>query len=539
MAAVIACYAMKGEQMKLKLMAVLVGLAWEVAAGTAAHAQSGSENLQRLLNPTRGDQLVLLSPVRTAALRATAQAVGTQTGMIERAQEIGRVIDRRQADLDRNFRFGDLVMGQGVLPPVIIKTENARTTTKNAMRVAGAVYKISEPARFQSGSPSWRDWLLMGLPTADEMPALPTNEQLLPRDNEERKFWDQQVKAAYEDGRRQAQEIFDNNLANLKQVYIGMRTFYDLYQRGMVSLPEIARTQDIVNRDDPNTIVVGDTLFRITVNSDFVTKPDRWVPLMATPAAETRAATERAERLIRRTPQPATPSSPESPAAPDGLARYIEQLPAVQAPRTQPAPVQPPPPAPQQQVQPGAQSPIQVMTPAMPNPASVAQVESLPRTPQYAASADEMRALAAQAAQLAQRAEAARLASVAAIHALQAAQSAGAAMYGSPASATGSQQAYVAMAAPVPPVAAGGSYGATSYRQPPQQQAYQQPAYQQPVQGQVYQQSVYEQPVYQQRPAQPAYQQAVYTPAAPARARTPVARPSGYHAPLWQESTGS
>lgn len=534
--------------MKLKLMAVLAGLACEVMAGSAAHAQSGSENLQRLLNPNKGDQLVLLSPVRTAALRATAQAIGTQTGMIERAREIGRVIDRRQADLDRSFRFGDLVMGQGVLPPVIVKTENARTVSKNAMRVAGAVYKISEPARFQSGSPSWRDWLLMGLPTADDMPALPTNEQLLPRDAEERKYWDQQVKAAFEDGRRQAQEIFDNNLANLKQVYLGMRTFYDLYQRGMVSLPEIARTQDIVNKDDPNTIVVGDTLFRITVNSDFVTKSDRWVPLMATPAAETRAATERAERAMRRPPEPPAQPTAKPVQAQDELTRLIQQLPAPQAPVSQPViPPQPRMPAPV------AQSPIQVMTPAMPNPASVAQIESLQRPAQYTSSVDEMRALAEQAAQLAQRAEDARLASMKALQALQAAQSAGAAMYDSQASSImGQQTGYAALSAPVPPVVAHASRNSSpSYPQPVQQQANPQPApqavYQQPVQQRAYQPQA-QQPLYQpqsqQQPyGQPVYQRVAYTPPAPApapvRAPAPSASRSGYHAPLWQESKGS
>lgn len=531
--------------MKLKLMAVLAGLACEVVAGTAAHAQSGSENLQRLLNPTKGDQLVLLSPVRTAALRATAQAIGTQTGMIERAREIGRVIDRRQADLDRSFRFGDLVMGQGVLPPVIVKTENARTVSKNAMRVAGAVYKIAEPARFQSGSPSWRDWLLMGLPTADEMPALPTNEQLLPRDAEERRYWDKQVKAAFEDGRRQAQEIFDNNLANLKQVYIGMRTFYDLYQRGMVSLPEIARTQDIVNKDDPNTIVVGDTLFRITVNSDFVTKPDRWVPLMATPAAETRAATERAERAMRRPPEPPTPQIPSPVQGQDELTRFIQQLPAAQVPVSAPsAPAQPRLPAP------SGPSPIQVMTPAVPTPSSVAQIESQPRSAQYTSSVDEMRALAEQAAQLAQRAEDARQASMKALQALQAAQTAGAAMYDTPGSLVGQHNGYAAMSAPVPPVVSHGlRNGSPSYPQPVQQQAYPQPvqqaAYQQPLQRRAYQPQVQQQPyqqaVQQQPYAQPGYQRVAYVPAAPApaRASAPAASRAGYHAPLWQESKGS
>src|SRR3546814_14336872 len=82
--------------------------------------------------------------------------------MIERANEIGSVIETRRALLDKTFRFGDLVIGQGVLPPVIVKTDNAVSVSDNSMRLAGTVYRLVQPARFFSGAPSWRDWLLMG-----------------------------------------------------------------------------------------------------------------------------------------------------------------------------------------------------------------------------------------------------------------------------------------------------------------------------------------------------------------------------------------
>jgi len=193
----------------------------------------------------------------------------------------------------------------------------------------------------------------------------------------------------------------------------------------------------------------------------------------------------------------------------------------------------------------------------MPSPASVAQVESQPRS-QYTTSVEEMRALADQAAQLAQRAEDARQASIKALQALQAAQSAGAAMYDNQAGGVaGQQKAYVALSAPVPPVVSHSVRNSSpSYPQPVSQQTYPQPveqaayqppvqrvAYQQPVQPAAYQQPVqqqiYQQPVQQQAYSQPTYQRVAYTPPAPARAPVQASGRSGYHAPLWQESAGS
>src|SRR5690606_26410483 len=115
-------------------------------------------------------------------------------------------------------------------------------------------------------------------------PAIPDNEQLRPRDAQEKAFWEQEVRAAYFSGREQAQEIFDHNLSLLEQVYTGMRTFYDLYQRNMVSAPIIAKSQEIITQDDPNTIVVGDTLFRITMPAQFQTDPEKWKALQARPS---------------------------------------------------------------------------------------------------------------------------------------------------------------------------------------------------------------------------------------------------------------
>lgn len=274
---------------KLTRIAIVLTSAFSALYASSALSQEAAANpqtLQRLMSAQPGASVKRLSPVREAALKSTARAIGTQTGLIERAEEITAEVDKRRAKMENLFRFGDLVIGAGVLPPVLVHTENAASVAGDTMRLAGAIYQLKHPARFFSGAPSWRDWLLMGLPSAEEMPEMPKNEQLLPRDADERAFWEQQVRDAYFSGRAQAQEIFENNLSNLEEVYNGMRTFYDLYQRNMVSAPVIGKSQEIVTMDDPNMMVVGDTQFRITIPSSFKADPSKWKALAAKPSVE-------------------------------------------------------------------------------------------------------------------------------------------------------------------------------------------------------------------------------------------------------------
>lgn len=301
---------------------------------TIAATSSGNTNLDRLLEAKPGaDDESQISVVRQSILRKGAQTLATQTGMIDRAREIMEAVEVMRPQLDKAFRFGDLVMGAGVLPPVISSTRDAAVVQSDVMRLAGAVYRIEAPARFFTGAPNWRDWLLMGLLTNSDVPALPSQEQLLPRNAAEKAFWQRVVKEAYEAGRKQAQFVFEDNLGQLQKTYLGMRTYYDLYQRGMVSAPVITREQDVVNRDDPNTIVVGDTVFRITLNSNFDENTKNWRAMQATP--------KKPIRLIRAVDTPSEKPSDSTPV----LSTPIPPK-ALPPAYSAPTPVQTPAPAP-------------------------------------------------------------------------------------------------------------------------------------------------------------------------------------------------
>ncbi|MPS81715.1 MAG: LysM peptidoglycan-binding domain-containing protein [Achromobacter sp.] len=319
---------------------ILLGAAIAAAfagAPCGAFAQQ-SEALNSLMNASANRAAPRISPVREAILRPTAQALGTQTGMIEAANEILQVVNDMGGTMDRTFRFGDLVMGQGVLPPVVVASHNSASLGESGkmMRVAGSVYKLEEPARFFTGAPSWRDWLLMGLLAQSDAPELPDNPQLLPQDDKERAYWQDIIQKSYLQGREQAVRIFEENLAGLERTYLGMRTFYELHGRGLVSLPRLATSQDVVNQTDPNTIVVGDTVFRITVPSAFNTDTGRWKPTTGT--APTPSIPAQSTNLANPAFKPYVPASGQG-AAPTIVPNGVVQTAPVTnaAPQTAPA----------------------------------------------------------------------------------------------------------------------------------------------------------------------------------------------------------
>lgn len=248
---------------------------------TTAHAQEGVERVMNAVKSTPGESGGL-SVVRESALREAATTVGARQGLRDKSCAIRAEIDAQRAALDKRFRFSDLMMGRGVLPPVISEARDSVSLDATVMRVASRVYHLDEAARVIDIPPTWRDWLLVGLSPdscSGVVSSSDISEQLKPKNSIEEAFFRSVVTRSYAAGQSQAKSVLEDNLARLERSYSGMRRFYELYQRGMVSAPVIMTSTDVVKRDDPNTLIVGNTIIRITVPVDFVEKVDEWKPL--------------------------------------------------------------------------------------------------------------------------------------------------------------------------------------------------------------------------------------------------------------------
>lgn len=245
------------------------------AQGTTPPAGSQIDSILGVTS-TSSASLEKIGYAREQILREAATALGARAGLSDRSKELMVILNERSTSLDAKFNFNPFVIGASVLPPVISESKDVVALEAAAMNVAGVIYHIDEPARFAMPTPTWRNWMYVGL---DESPVLiPALGNNGPANSAEKQLWQSVVKESYEIGRVQANGVFDANLALLERVHAGMRRYFKLWQRGMVSAPIIAQNSEIVSRQDANTISVGNTLYRITAPTDF-RGFQKWTPL--------------------------------------------------------------------------------------------------------------------------------------------------------------------------------------------------------------------------------------------------------------------
>lgn len=252
-----------------------------VAAACAASAQGSLDRISgELAAPKAPEESI--SIVRETALREAAATVGALAGLHDRSCELDAVLKQRTPDLDKQFRFNSMMMGRGMLPPVISEARDTVSFETSVMRIASRAYKLDEPAMLVDVPPTWRNWLYVGLSASGcdkPFPIPDVAAQLRPQNDKERVFFNQVLKDSYTAGRNQAQQVFDKNLARLERTYQGMRRYFELFERGMVSAPMLVSDTEVVSMDDPNTLLVGNTIIRISSNASFVQRSDQWKPL--------------------------------------------------------------------------------------------------------------------------------------------------------------------------------------------------------------------------------------------------------------------
>lgn len=208
-----------------------------------------------------------ISEVRAAALKQLGVGLGMRAGLADESRVILAEIEKEKSVLDTKFNFGSLTFSSGALPPVIEEAQDVIAITEYSMRVQGRVYRIVTPATF--GQNNWRNYLYLGLTDNDDQIVGDAQRNILPKDDTEKTYWESIVRAAHAEGRKQSRKIFELNLARLERDFNGMRLFYTLYGRGLVSAPEFAAATDAVSRPDPNTIIIGDSVFRISSQPKF------------------------------------------------------------------------------------------------------------------------------------------------------------------------------------------------------------------------------------------------------------------------------
>lgn len=207
--------------------------------------------------------------LRERMLREAAGTVAFQKSLAATYAALLDHVREKAAVLDRLFNFQALLVRGRALPPVVRwMGPSATFHDDQSATFVEASYRIEAPARIVSVAPTWRDYL------ETDFEAFEPRPDTLPENDAEREVWREGVRIGWEEGRRQAREIFDLNLSRLVADFRGMLRFRMLAKDGMVGMPRLAEG-DLGVRVGDRTLNVNETVFRITVPASFL-PPDEW-----------------------------------------------------------------------------------------------------------------------------------------------------------------------------------------------------------------------------------------------------------------------
>ena len=240
-----------------------------------ANSVESLDGLRAIANRSARNSGETITAIRRTALQETALSTGAQAGLASRAKQINAELDRSDRHLGRVFNFNSLMLDDNVLPPVLVEGGSTlNLDDPDTIRLVNKTYTIDKPARFVTTPPHWREYLWQNY----QQPS-PPNNTLLPKNAAERQVWDDYVTQGWENGETQANSIFAESLARLKQDYIGMVIYGKLLAQNMVSAPYVA-TSELGVTGDSNEINIDDRVLRITAHSGLQVDSSAWDPAL-------------------------------------------------------------------------------------------------------------------------------------------------------------------------------------------------------------------------------------------------------------------
>lgn len=216
--------------------------------------------------------------IRLDALKEAAISLGARGGLAWRAYAIRQELDMRARAMDKVFDFRQLLIsapsGLMIEPPIINESINNMLIEGDGQQaaVSDRIYNIINNARIVPTARTWRNYLERNWGQAGSPPDI-----LRPKNSEERAIWVELVTKGWDEGVRQANEIFEADLHVLVSDYEGMIRYRTLLAQGMVSQPYALQVDRGITGDGTE-MRIGDRAIQITGVPELMTGSDQWKP---------------------------------------------------------------------------------------------------------------------------------------------------------------------------------------------------------------------------------------------------------------------
>ncbi len=214
--------------------------------------------------------------IRMDALRESALSFGARGGLARRTWEIRQTLDRTATDMDRAFNFRTLLIaapsGFLIEPPVVTEAEKNVIISNDGQQaaVSDTILKIGREARIVSAARDWRTYLERDWGKVEPPPAV-----LMPKTEEEKIQWSKWVAQGWEEGYKQATEIFQADIDRMTRDYTGMVRYRWLLAQNMISAP-FALQEDRGITGGGGEMRIGDRAVSITGQPELRPGSDKW-----------------------------------------------------------------------------------------------------------------------------------------------------------------------------------------------------------------------------------------------------------------------
>jgi defect-in-organelle-trafficking protein DotC len=209
--------------------------------------------------------------IREMALKETALSLGAQAGLAWRAKTIDEELTKQARHLDSIYDFNSLVLKHNILPPVLLEgRKTLNLADAQSIRISDRTCKVAKQSRFVTTPPTWRQYLWMDY-VKPEYP----NSTLLPKTKNEKELWCIYTEKGWKNGVEQANTILEENIARIKEDFVGMILYRKLLAMNMVSPPYVSHT-DLGVTGDGSEIHIDDKVLRITALPALNVNSDEW-----------------------------------------------------------------------------------------------------------------------------------------------------------------------------------------------------------------------------------------------------------------------